>query len=176
MRLDDLGIHYIEGGWPGSNPRDKQFFELAKRVKFKYARLTAFGATRKPGTTPENDDNLKALLASETPVVAVVGKSWDLHVEEVMNNSLEENLAMISDTMKFLKWNGREVFFDAEHFFDGYKNNRDYALQTLLAAIEGGADFLILCDTNGGTLPFELESIIRDVQQHIAPAIRNPCP
>ena len=170
LRLDDLGIHYIEGGWPGSNPRDKQFFELAKGVEFKYARLTAFGATRKPGITPENDENLKALLASDTPVVAVVGKSWDLHVKEVMNNSLEENLAMISDTMKFLKWNGREVFFDAEHFFDGYKKNRDYALQTLVAAIAGGADFLILCDTNGGTLPFELESIIHDVQQYLAEA------
>ena len=170
MRLDDLGIHYIEGGWPGSNPRDKQFFDLAKDAEFKHARLTAFGATRKPGTAPENDDNLKALLASETSVVAVVGKSWDLHVEEVMNNSLEENLAMINDTMKFLKWNGREVIFDAEHFFDGYKNNREYALQTLVAAIEGGADFVVLCDTNGGTLPFELETIIREVKQHLAAA------
>jgi 2-isopropylmalate synthase len=170
MRLDDLGIHYIEGGWPGSNPRDKQFFDLAKNVEFKHARLAAFGATRKPGIPPESDHNLKAQLASDTPVVAVVGKSWDLHVEKVMNNSLEENLAMISDTMKFLKWNGREVIFDAEHFFDGYKNNRDYALQTLLAAIEGGADFLVLCDTNGGTLPFDLESIIRAVQQSLAEA------
>jgi len=165
LRLDDMGIHYIEGGWPGSNPKDMQFFDLAKRVKLKTSRLVAFGSTRKPGIQPDEDENLKALLASETPTVTIFGKSWDLHVEAVMDNTLAENLAMIRDSVKFLKWNGREVVYDAEHFFDGYKNNRDYALQTLQAAIEGGADFVVLCDTNGGSLPFEIEAIMAEVKE-----------
>ncbi|MBT8363346.1 MAG: citramalate synthase [Deltaproteobacteria bacterium] len=164
LRLDDIGIHYIEGGWPGSNPKDMQFFDLAKRVNLKTARLVAFGSTRKPGVQPDEDENLKALLASETPAIAIFGKSWDLHVEEVMSNSLAENLAMIYDSVKFLKWNGGEVIYDAEHFFDGYKNNRDYALETIFAAVEGGADVIVLCDTNGGTLPFEIDSIVRELQ------------
>jgi 2-isopropylmalate synthase len=167
LRLDDFGIDYIEGGWPGSNPKDMQFFDLARRVEFRQARLVAFGSTRKPGIKPEEDDNLKALIASRTPAVAIFGKSWDLHVRKVMNNSLEENLAMIHDTVTFLKNNDLEAIYDAEHFFDGYKNNADYALKTLHAAVEGGADFLVLCDTNGGTLPFEIESIIKDVQESI---------
>ena len=168
LKLDDIGIHYIEGGWPGSNPKDLQFFDLAKRVKLKNARLVAFGSTRKPGILPGEDENLKALLASETPTVTIFGKSWDLHVEDVMNNSLEENIAMIRDSVKFLKRNGREVVYDAEHFFDGYKNNRDYALQTIDAAVEGGADFVVLCDTNGGSLPFEIESMVKGVQKFLA--------
>ena len=167
LRLDDFGIHYIEGGWPGSNPKDVQFFDLAKRVEFRQARLVAFGSTRKPGILADDDDNLKALIASKTPTVAIFGKSWDLHVRKVMNNSLEENLAMINDTVAFLKSNNLEVVYDAEHFFDGYKNDSDYALKTLHAAVDGGADFLVLCDTNGGTLPFEIESIIKDVQKSI---------
>ena len=153
LRLDDIGIHYIEGGWPGSNPKDMQFFDLAKRVNLKTARLVAFGSTRKPGIQPDEDENLKALLASETPAIAIFGKSWDLHVEEVMSNSLAENLAMIYDSVKFLKWNGGEVIYDAEHFFDGYRENP-----------EGGADVIVLCDTNGGTLPFEIDSIVRELQ------------
>ena len=168
LKLDDMGIHYIEGGWPGSNPKDMQFFDLAKRVKFKNARLAAFGSTRKPGIAPGEDENLRALLKSETPVVTIFGKSWDLHVEEVMDNTLEENIAMIRDSVKFLKWNGREVVYDAEHFFDGYKNNSDYALQTIAAAIESGADFIVLCDTNGGSLPFEIESIVNAVKDFMA--------
>ena len=168
LKLDDIGIHYIEGGWPGSNPKDLQFFDLAKRVKLKNARLVAFGSTRKPGILPGEDENLKALLASETPTVTIFGKSWDLHVEDVMNNSLEENIAMIRDSVKFLKGNGREVVYDAEHFFDGYKNNRDYALQTIDAAVDAGADFVVLCDTNGGSLPFEIESMVKGVQQFLA--------
>jgi 2-isopropylmalate synthase len=167
LRLDDFGIHYIEGGWPGSNPKDLHFFDLAKRVEFKHARLVAFGSTRKPGIEPDKDDNLKALLDSDTPTVAIFGKSWDLHVEEVMDNSLPENLAMIGDSVKFLKRNNREVIYDAEHFFDGYTNNREYALQTLSAAVEAGADFIVLCDTNGGTLPHDIESIILDVQKYL---------
>ena len=165
MRLDDIGIHYIEGGWPGSNPRDVAFFNLAKRVTFKSARLAAFGSTRKPGTRPDRDNNLNALLETETPAVTLFGKSWDLHVEKIMNNTLPENLSMINDSVAFLKQHGREVIYDAEHFFDGYKDNRDYAMQSLAAALDGGADFIVLCDTNGGTLPFELESIIAEVQQ-----------
>jgi 2-isopropylmalate synthase len=167
MRLDDIGIHYIEGGWPGSNPRDVAFFNLAKRVNFKHARLAAFGSTRKPGIRPDRDNNLNALLQAETSAVTVFGKSWDLHVEKIMNNTLPENLAMINDSVSFLKQHGREIIYDAEHFFDGYKNNRDYTLQTLAAALDGGADFIVLCDTNGGTLPFELESIIAEVQQQL---------
>jgi 2-isopropylmalate synthase len=165
LRLDDIGIHYIEGGWPGSNPKDMQFFDLAKRVSFKNARLVAFGSTRKPGTTPEQDPNLQALLASGTPTVTIFGKSWDMHVEEIMANSLEENLAMINHSVGYLKSNGRETIYDAEHFFDGYKHNPDYAVQTLFAALDGGADFIVLCDTNGGTLPFEIDSIFKEVQQ-----------
>jgi len=158
-RLDDFGIHYIEGGWPGSNPRDMQFFKLARRVDFKHARLTAFGATRKPGLTPEQDTNLQALLESRTPVVAIFGKTWDLHVEQIMDNTLQENLAMIHESVAYLKDAGREVIYDAEHFFDGYKNNPEYAMETLTAAVAGGAEMLVLCDTNGGTLPFEIEQI-----------------
>jgi 2-isopropylmalate synthase len=165
LRLDAIGIHYIEGGWPGSNPKDMHFFDLAKRVEFKNARLTAFGSTRKPGIGPDADDNLKALLASETPAVTIFGKSWDLHVEDVMKNSLEENLAMIRDTVEFLSGNRREVIYDAEHFFDGYKHNSGYALETLVAALEGGADFIVLCDTNGGTLPFEIDAIIKNARK-----------
>ena len=168
MRLDDIGVHYIEGGWPGSNPKDMQFFDLAKRVEFKQARLVAFGSTRKPGIKPDQDANLLALIDSETPSVAIVGKSWDLHVEDVMGNTLQENLEMIRDSVKFMKSNNREVIYDAEHFFDGYKNNREYALKTLAAAIEAAADYVILCDTNGGSLPYEIESIMVEVKTYLA--------
>ena len=168
LRLDDFGIHYIEGGWPGSNPKDVQFFDLAKRVDFRQARLVAFGSTRKPGIQPQEDSNLKALIASKTPTVAIFGKSWDLHVRKVMNNSLKENLAMIHDSITFLKNQDLEVIYDAEHFFDGYKHNADYALKSLHAAVKGGADFVVLCDTNGGTLPSEIESILNDVKKSMA--------
>ena len=162
-QLDDLGIHYIEGGWPGSNPRDMQFFDLAKREQFKNARIVAFGSTRKPGIHPAEDQNLKALLESNAPVVAIFGKSWDLHVEQIMCNTLEENLAMIKESVAYLKKNDREVVYDAEHFFDGYRTNPDYAVQTLMASVEGGADHIVLCDTNGGTLPFDIETIIKKI-------------
>ena len=156
-RLDGLGIHYIEGGWPGSNPKDIQFFDMARRVKFKQARLAAFGATRKPGISPEDDANLKALLETHSPVMTIFGKSWDLHVEQVMENTLSENLAMISESIEFLKSKHKEVIYDAEHFFDGFKENNAYAYLTISAAIKAGADIIVLCDTNGGTLPFEVE-------------------
>ena len=151
QRLDDIGIHYIEGGWPGSNPRDRQFFDLAKHVRFKNARLAAFGSTRRPGILPGDDPNLTALVESETPAVAIFGKTWDHHVK-LMSNTLEENLSMIEDTVAWLKRKGREVIYDAEHFFDGYRDNPDYAMLTLHAAIRGGADLLVLCDTNGGSV------------------------
>jgi len=162
-RLDDAGMHYIEGGWPGSNPRDKKFFELAKDIEFKTARLTAFGSTRKPGIDVKKDHNIAALLESDTPTVTIFGKSWDLHVLQVMNNTLEENLAMIRDSVEYLKTNNREVIYDAEHFFDGFKNDKDYAMQTLFSAIDSGADIIVLCDTNGGTLTFDIESVMNHV-------------
>ncbi|MFW6239064.1 MAG: citramalate synthase [Thermodesulfobacteriota bacterium] len=162
-RLDEIGIHYIEGGWPGSNPRDRKFFELARKERFAHARLTAFGSTRRPGLLPGDDENLRELLASETPAVAVFGKTWDLHVK-LMRNTLEENLAMIRDTVAFLKGRGREVIYDAEHFFDGFRDNPEYALSTLRAAADGGADFLVLCDTNGGSLPWWIASAMKEVQ------------
>ena len=168
LKLDDIGVHYIEGGWPGSNPKDMQFFDLAKRVKFKNARLAAFGSTRKPGIEPAEDENLMALLTSETPTVTIFGKSWNLHVEEVMSNTLEENIAMIRDSVKFLKWNGREVIYDAEHFFDGYKANPAYALKTLSAAAVNGAHAVVLCDTNGGTMPEEIAEIRAEADSVLA--------
>ncbi|MFO7557203.1 MAG: citramalate synthase [Desulfobacterales bacterium] len=164
QKIDDLGVHYIEGGWPGSNPKDMQFFELAKKASFQNARLTAFGSTRRPGIAPQKDQNLLGLLESKTPAVTIFGKTWALHVEQMMGNTLEENLAMISESVLFLKEHKREVIYDAEHFFDGYKENRDYALETIKTAVKGGADFIVLCDTNGGTLPFEIASITKEVR------------
>jgi 2-isopropylmalate synthase len=166
-RLDDLGIHYIEGGWPGSNPKDIQFFDMARRTKFKQARLAAFGSTRKPGISPEDDLNLKALLETHSPVTTIFGKSWDLHVEKVMDNTLSENIAMISESIEYLKSKRKEVIYDAEHFFDGFKDNDAYACLTVSTAIKAGADIIVLCDTNGGTLPFELESIIQNMLRRI---------
>jgi len=165
LKLNDLGVHYIEGGWPGSNPKDMQFFKLVEKSNFHNSRLTAFGSTRRPGISPQKDQNLLCLLESKTSAVTIFGKSWGLHVEQVMGNTLKENLAMIEESVLFLKENKREVIYDAEHFFDGYKENRDYALETLKSAIEGGADFIVLCDTNGGTLPFEVASITKDVRK-----------
>ncbi|MGD8243538.1 MAG: citramalate synthase [Desulfobacterales bacterium] len=157
-RLDEMGVHYVEGGWPGSNPRDMHFFDLAKRVDFKTTRLVAFGATRRPGIAVEDDANVKALIDSGTPAVAIFGKTWDLHVTQIMNNTLEENLAMISDTVAFLKSEGREVVYDAEHFFDGFREDAAYATETLRAAVEAGADWVVLCDTNGGSLVYDVEA------------------
>ncbi len=175
QRLDDFGIHYIEGGWPGSNPRDLQFFELAQQVDFKHAKLAAFGSTRKPGFSCGDDPNIQALLAARTPVITIFGKSWDLHVGKIMGNTLEENLAMIHDSVAYLKDHSREVIYDAEHFFDGYKANPDYALSTLAAAVKGGADCIVLCDTNGGTLTYDIEPMIARVHQVVAEK-KHPCP
>lgn len=168
-RLDDMGFHYIEGGWPGSNPKDMRFFQLARDVEFKNARLTAFGSTRKVNSSPEDCPNLKALIDAETPAVAIVGKSWDLHVTEILGVSLKENLLMIQETIEYLKSKGKEVIYDAEHFFDGYKNNSEYTLRTVQTALSAGADTVVLCDTNGGTLNGELAKITGEVVSYIPP-------
>ena len=166
-RLDRLGVHYIEGGWPNpTNPKDLAFFEEVKKLNLK-ARVTAFGSTRRPGNRPEEDDTLVTLLKAETESVAIFGKSWTLHAIQVLRTSLEENLKMIEDSVAFLVENGREVVYDAEHFFDGYKADPDYAVETLLAAERGGARILVLCDTNGGTLTSELIRIVESVTARI---------
>ena len=169
-KLDEFGIQYIEGGWPGSNPKDARFFEMARDISLKKAKLTSFGSTRHGQTRTENDENIRALLNTETETVTVFGKSWDLHVRKILDVTLDENLAMINDTVTYLKGQDKEVIYDAEHFFSGYKNNPDYALKTLQAAINGGADIIVLCDTNGGTLPLELQTILLDTM----PLIKAP--
>ncbi len=163
-RLDDLGVAYIEGGWPNaSNPRDQEFFQRVRDIDWTQAKIAAFGSTRRGGIKAEDDSNLQYLIASEAPVVTIFGKSWDLHVTEVLRVSRVENLAMIEDSVALVKSEGREVVFDAEHFFDGYKADPEYALQTLSAAARGGADWLVPCDTNGGTLPDDLRDIMEAV-------------
>ncbi len=164
-KLDDLGIHYVEGGWPGSNPKDAEFFAQVKGIRLKQAVITAFGSTRRADTAVEDDANIKALLEAETRAVAIFGKSWHLHVKEVLGTTLEENLAMIADSVSYVKDRGREVIYDAEHFFDGYKADPAYALQTLQMADRAGAACLVLCDTNGGTLPSQLVAIIEEVKK-----------
>ncbi len=162
-KLDQLGVTFIEGGWPGSNPKDQQFFKLAKKIKFKHAKLAAFGSTRRAGIKAADDTNLKDLVAAQTPVVTIFGKTWDFHVKEALRVPLQENLDMITDSVRFLRSKGREVVYDAEHFFDGYKANPEYALRTLQAAYAAGARTLVLCDTNGGTLPSEIARIVSEV-------------
>ena len=163
-KLDELGIDYIEGGWPGSNPKDKEFFERAKSLKLNNARLTAFGATRFAKNSVEKDANVAGLIAAETPAVSIFGKTWDFHVRRALGITEDENLSLISDTVSYLKAHGREVIYDAEHFFDGYNANPAYALRTLESAQAAGADVLCLCDTNGGTLPARLGEIVAVVR------------
>ena len=164
-RLDAFGVDVIEGGWPGSNPKDADFFERMKGVKLLHARLAAFGMTRRKNGVAEQDANLNALLEAGTPIVTLVGKSWPLHVTEALGTTLEENLAMIRDSVAYLHAQGREVFYDAEHFFDGYLADADYALETLRAAVQGGATRLILCDTNGGSLPAHITEVTAHVHR-----------
>jgi 2-isopropylmalate synthase len=163
-RLDDLGIDYIEGGWPGSNPRDMLFFSEIRKHTFSKSKIVAFSSTARPGVSPEKDAYIQELLKAETPVATIVGKSWDVHVHEALAVSLEENLTVISDTISFLKQHVREVIFDAEHFFDGFKHNPEYALQVIRAAADAHSDSVVLCDTNGGTMPFELQDIVQAVR------------
>ena len=163
-RLDALGVRYIEGGFPGSNPKDAEFFERARQEEWANATIVAFGATRRAQVRPENDPSLTELLRAETRVVTLFGKSWTLHVTDVLQASLEENLAIIEESVRLLVSEGREVIYDAEHFFDGYKADAGYALSTLEAAVRGGAGTVALCDTNGGSLPWEVEESIHAVR------------
>ena len=167
-RLDAFGIQYVEGGWPGSNPKDVEFFELAKRRKFKKARLAAFGSTRRKNVPVAKDDQVALLLEARTPVVTIFGKTWLLHVKEVLRTTPEENLRMIGDTVQYLKSKGKYVIFDAEHAFDGYKDNPEYALATWQAAAAAGADNLTLCDTNGGSLPAEIATVMAKLRAQVA--------
>lgn len=166
-KLDLLGIQFIEGGWPGANPKDIRFFDECKSIRFKNAQIVAFGSTRRVGKSVHEDPNVKALLKAGTNWVTIFGKSWDLHVRDVLRVSQDENLLMIKDTISYLVKEGRDVIYDAEHFFDGYKDNPEYALSTLKVAEESGAKRIVLCDTNGGTMPFEIEEIIERVKKTI---------
>ncbi len=168
QKIDDLGVQYIEGGWPGSNPKDEEFFARApQELRLKHAKLVTFSSTRRAGITAGKDPNLRITVGASTPVVCVVGKSWDLHVKEALRTTLDENLKMVGDTMRYLSRHFDEVFFDAEHFFDGFKRNPDYAMRVLEVAAAGGADTLVLCDTNGGCLPNEIAEIVTQVKSTI---------
>jgi len=166
-KLDEFGIHFIEGGWPASNPKDAEFFALARNIKFKNAKLAAFGATRRKGLKAAADPQVKMLVEAGTPVVTVFGKTWLLHVHHVLRVTPEENLNMIIDTIRYLKNHGKIVFYDAEHAFDGYKANPEYAIKTVKAAEEAGADMVVLCDTNGGSLPREIYDITSEIKRHL---------
>lgn len=180
QRLDQLGIGYIEAGNPGSNPKDLEFFARVSALNLQHAKIIAFGSTRRIGIRAEEDKNLQSLLSANTQAVAIFGKSWDYQVTEILRTTLDENLAMIADTIAYLKAQGKEVVFDAEHFYDGYKANADYALRSLQAAAEAGADVLALCDTNGGSFPDEIHRITAEVvarfpQQQIGIHCHNDC-
>ena len=166
-RLDAIGVHYIEGGWPGSNPKDLRFFRRVQDIHFKQARLAAFSMTRRAGTTAEADPNIRALIDAGAPVATIVGKSWDFQVTHALGTTVGENLAMIGETIAYLRRFAEEVMFDAEHFFDGFRANAAYALETLRAAEAAGASWLVLCDTNGGTLPADLAAIVREARRHV---------
>ena len=166
-RLDDLGVAFIEGGWPGSNPKDVEFFERAQKIEWKSAKISAFGSTCRVKGGPEDDANIKALIDANTPVCTIFGKTWTLHVIEVLQTTLDDNLRIIEQSVAYLKKNGKYVIYDAEHFFDGYKADPVYAIATLNSAIRGGAATVVFCDTNGGTMPWEIEKIIREVKEHI---------
>lgn len=167
QRLDALGVAFIEGGWPGSNPKDVEFFERACDMAWQTASIAAFGATCRAKGGPEDDANIKALLDSHTPVCTIFGKTWTLHVTDVLQTTLQDNLRIIEQSVAYLRSQNRRVIYDAEHFFDGYKADPAYAIETLQAAIRGGAETVVLCDTNGGSLPWEVEQIIRSVKSQI---------
>ncbi len=166
-KLDEFGVHYIEGGWPGSNPKDLLFFKQVKKETFKHARIVAFGSTKHAKNSVDKDPNIKALLDAETPAVSLFGKTWIYHVNEALRVTPDENLTMIRESVAYLKKHGREVIFDAEHFFDGYRDNPEYALACLKAAESAGADVLVLCDTNGGTLTWDIGDIVKKVRKAV---------
>jgi 2-isopropylmalate synthase len=174
-RLDELGVDFIEGGYPLSNPKDFEYFQQVRTLPLRHARVAAFGMTRRKGVAPAADIGLRALLDAETSLVTIVGKSWDLHVREVLNTTPEENLRMITDSVALCRAAGREVFYDSEHFFDGYRHNPDYALATLRAARDAGAAVLILCDTNGGTLPDGIAAGVTAVREGLGAALGIHC-
>ena len=163
--LDSVGVTFIEGGWPGSNPKDVEFFERAKDVPWKNATIAAFGSTCRAELCAEDDPQLQTLIAAETPVCTIFGKTWNMHVTEVLRTNLDENLRMVEESVAFLKQSGRRVIYDAEHFFDGYKSDAGYAIETLRAASRAGAETLTLCDTNGGSMPWEIEEMLKAVQE-----------
>ena len=165
QKLDDSGVDYIEGGWPGSNPKDVEFFQRLDELDLKYAKITAFGSTCRAGSKPETDANIQALMDANTSVCTIVGKTWTLHVTDVLQTTLEENLRMIEESVRYLKSHGREVIYDAEHFFDGFKADQEYGCETLQAAVNGGASTIVLCDTNGGTLPHEISAIVKQIKE-----------
>ena len=171
-KLDELGVAFIEGGWPGSNPKDAAFFDAARTRTWKTAKIVAFGATRRAGLTPAEDPSVQALVAAGTEVCCIFGKSSVMQVEEVLRTTLDENLRMIEDTVRYLRAQGKRVIYDAEHFFDAFDKNADYALKTLAAAQRGGAETLTLCDTNGGHLPWQVEETVRTVKAHFGPSQR----
>ncbi|MGH7257035.1 MAG: citramalate synthase [Nitrospiraceae bacterium] len=171
QKLDELGVQFIEGGWPGANPKDIEFFRIIKTVPLKHASVVAFGSTRKANNPVQKDATIQALLSAETQTITIFGKSWTFQVTDALSISLVKNLELISDSIQYLRSKGRRVFYDAEHFFDGYKANPDYALKTVRAAVEAGADRVILCDTNGGTMPWEVRKICEAVRQEFPVAL-----
>jgi 2-isopropylmalate synthase len=175
QKLDELGVAFIEGGWPGSNPKDVEFFARARDMEWKTALISSFGSTCRVGGGPEDDANIRALLESGTPACTVVGKTWTLHVTDVLRTTLPENLRIIEQSLAYLAAQGRRVIYDAEHFFDGYKADAAYALETLQAAARGGAETIVLCDTNGGTMPWEISEIIRALRSQLKPRLGIHC-
>ena len=165
IKLDELGVHFIEGGWPGANPKDIEFFQIMKATPLQQAKIVAFGSTRKAKNPAKDDSTLEALLSADTDIVTIFGKSWTLHVREALETTLETNLELIEDSISFLRSRGRQVFYDAEHFFDGYKTDSSYALKSIEVAMRAGAERLILCDTNGGTMPWEIREIVSSVRE-----------
>jgi 2-isopropylmalate synthase len=165
-KLDELGIHYIEGGWPGSNPKDMEYFKKVKKLNLEHSKVVSFGSTHRPRHAVEDDTNIRALLDSKSKIVTIFGKTWDFHVKEALKISLDENLDIIHKSVAYLKSHVEKVFFDAEHFFDGYKSNPEFAIRCLIAAQEAGADSLVLCDTNGGTLPDDVKNIVNEVSKN----------
>ena len=166
-KLDEFGIHYIEGGWPGSNPKDLNYFKEVKNLRLKRSKIVAFSMTMKAHTRPEDDEVIRSVLEAETDYVTIVGKSWDLHVRDALKVSLDMNLKMIEGTIRYLKDCGKTVFFDAEHFFDGYRKNRAYAMKVLKVARDSGADVLVLCDTNGGSMPYDVFDVVTSVGESV---------
>ncbi|ACV61518.1 2-isopropylmalate synthase/homocitrate synthase family protein [Desulfofarcimen acetoxidans DSM 771] len=175
LRLDKLGVHYIEGGWPGSNPKDSDFFKRIKDFPLEKAVVSAFGSTRKPNSDVKEDVNLKAIVDAGVQVACIFGKTWDFQVVYALNTTLEENLQMIKESVAYLKSNGMQVFYDAEHFFDGCKANTEYALETVKAAQAGGADRIVLCDTNGGTMPWDIQEIVSKVKSVVTVPLGIHC-